>query len=506
LNARYKSSALDRILRLFADVRTGEGASVVLLAINVFVLLTAYSMMKPLRSSFALAEQGPEFTAYLSAAMAFLLIPVIAGYGKLADRFPRRKLINVVTLIFALCCGAFFLAGSAGLRIGVIFFIWIGIFSVMILAQFWGFANDLYTNEEGERLFPIVQIGGAAGAVAGATVVGQMIEPFGLYVPILFAGGLLVLSLLLTNWVDRRERMRTEATVDPSRSTAMAPAATGEFRLDTGEFKNLREALKEALEREARGETPRGETPPAGGQGSRGQTGEAQSGGQATAAPVTGAFKLVLRTRYLLYIAILILLLNWVNTNGQNLLYFLISDTAGHAVQSGAAEGLTVGEYIGTFYANFEKWVNILVLVIQLFFVSRVIKYLGVHVGLMVLPVIALGSYALIALYPVLSYVRWAKTAENATDYSLQNTVQNALFLPTTREQKYKAKQVTDSFSKRAGDTLAALTVFVVANFLGTSVRAFAFLNIVLVLVWLTVAWRIGREYRELVRSGRPPS
>ena len=71
----------------------------------------------------------------------------------------------------------------------------------------------------------------------------------------------------------------------------------------------------------------------------------------------------------------------------------------------------------------------------------------------------------MIAVFPILAYVRWAKTAENATDYSLQNTVQNALFLPTTREQKYKAKQVTDSFSKRFGDTLSALTVFVIVTF-----------------------------------------
>jgi AAA family ATP:ADP antiporter len=483
---------IDRALRLFTDVRAGEGANVVILAVNVFILLTAYSMMKPLRSGLILGEKGPEFTAYMSAAMAFLLIPVIAGSGKLADRFPRRRLINVVTLFFAACCVAFFLAGTGGIQIGIAFFIWIGIFSVMIIAQFWGFANDLYTNEEGERLFPVVAIGAAAGAAAGSAVVGEMIAPFGLYLPMLFAGALLVLSLLLTNWVDRRERQRTEGTVDPGSSTAFAPAATGEFRMDTGEFKNLREALKEALEKEARGEAtdlgPPKETP-----------------AEPETASGRGAFALVFRTRYLLYIAILILLVNWVNTNGQNLLGFLITDTANSVVESGAVGGMDVPEYIGSFYADFEKWVNISVLVIQMFLVSRIIKYLGVHVGLMILPLIALGSYALIAVYPLLEYVRWAKTAENATDYSLQNTVQNALFLPTTREQKYKAKQVTDSFSKRFGDTLAALTVFVVVNLLGTNIRFFALLNIGLVLAWLVVAYRIGREYKELVRTGRPP-
>ena len=116
-----------------------------------------------------------------------------------------------------------------------------------------------------------------------------------------------------------------------------------------------------------------------------------------------------------------------------------------------------------------------------------------------------MGSYGLIALYPVLGYVRWAKTAENSTDYSIQNTVKQALFLPTTREQKYKAKQVTDSFSQRAGDTLAGLTTVVIVYLLSTNIRAFALVSVAVIAVWLFVAWRIGRMYRELVASGGPP-
>ncbi len=204
-------------------------------------------------------------------------------------------------------------------------------------------------------------------------------------------------------------------------------------------------------------------------------------------------------------IAILILMLNWVNTNGENLLKFLVTAAAETRIAEGASGGLDVKEWSGAFYARFYFWVNVATLVTQLFLVSRIIKYLGIHVAIMILPVIALGAYGLIAAIPVLSYARWAKTAENSTDYSLQSTVQQALFLPTTREQKYKAKQVTDAFSKRLGDTLAALTVFVSVTFLGTNIRFFAVLNIALVLIWLAVAYRIGREYRELVRTGRPP-
>ena len=56
--------------------------------------------------------------------------------------------------------------------------------------------------------------------------------------------------------VDERERQRTEGTVAAGATTEFAPAATGEFRLETGEFKNLREALLEALEKELISEKP----------------------------------------------------------------------------------------------------------------------------------------------------------------------------------------------------------------------------------------------------------
>jgi AAA family ATP:ADP antiporter len=101
--------------------------------------------------------------------------------------------------------------------------------------------------------------------------------------------------------------------------------------------------------------------------------------------------------------------------------------------------------------------------------------------------------------------VRWAKTAENATDYSLQNTVKNMLFLPCTREQKYKAKQVIDSFFHRAGDVLVSLTFFIGSTFVAMETRHFALFNLGLVAIWLVLAVFIGREYKRLVASGTPP-
>jgi AAA family ATP:ADP antiporter len=98
-----------------------------------------------------------------------------------------------------------------------------------------------------------------------------------------------------------------------------------------------------------------------------------------------------------------------------------------------------------------------------------------------------------------------AKTAENATDYSLQNTVRNILFLPTTREQKYKAKQAIDTFFVRLGDLLSAGVVFVGTTVLAMTTAHFALVNVALVFVWLVIAVRIGLEYKTLVTEGRPP-
>jgi AAA family ATP:ADP antiporter len=87
------------------------------------------------------------------------------------------------------------------------------------------------------------------------------------------------------------------------------------------------------------------------------------------------------------------------------------------------------------------------------------------------------------------------KTLENGSNYSIQNTVREALFLPTTREAKYKAKTAIDTLGARLGDVLQAGIVRV-GTALGASVTAFAWFNVLLTVVWLVVAGRIAREHR----------
>ena len=201
------ASALDKLLRLFADVRGGEGVTAVLLMLNIFLLLASYYLLKTIREPLILTVPGgAEVKSYSSAAIAAILILLVPLYSALASRVSRVKLINGVTLFFILCLVAFFLLNRSGVPVGVAFFIWVGIFNLMVIAQLWAFANDVYTVEQGKRLFAIVGVGASLGAIAGSFFTGQLVDQLGPYPFMLAAAALLGLTMVLTNVINAREK------------------------------------------------------------------------------------------------------------------------------------------------------------------------------------------------------------------------------------------------------------------------------------------------------------
>ena len=161
---------------------------------------------------------------------------------------------------------------------------------------------------------------------------------------------------------------------------------------------------------------------------------------------------------------------------------------------------------IGRFYGRFFFWVNLVGVLTQMFLVSRVLKYFGVRAALFALPLVSLGGYVAIAMTGALGVLRVAKTAENSIDYSLQNTVKQALFLPTSREAKYKAKAAIDTFFVRFGDAASAGLVFLGLHVLGFGPRSFAWLNVGFVALWLLIIVGIAREHKKLVPDDRVKS
>ena len=434
-----RKSWLDRALSLFTDVRAGEGVSALLMAANVFYLLAFYSVLKIVRDALILSESGAVVASYASAGQALLLLAFVPAYGAFASRVNRVWLVCGVTLFFASHLVIFYLIGRSGVRIGVAYYLWIGVFSMVVVAQFWAFANDLYSTERGKRLFPILGMGANLGAVVGAGFASVVFGGFGPYSLMLLAAAGLLVPVGLTILVNRREKAVSHD-------------------LPTAEVER-----------------------PVGG---------------------PGGFQLVVRDRYLLLIAMLVLVFSLVNTLGGFMLNRMIADEAAARVAAGTAGGLDERAVIGTLAGTVQTWVNLLAFLLQAFVVSRIFKHIGVRGALFILPIIALGGYTAIALLPLFGVIRWTKVIENGTDYSIQNTTRHALFLPTTRAAKYKAKQAIDSFFVRAGDLLQAVVVFIGVR-LAFDTRAYALVNLGLVALWLLLVVAIAREYTKLVPAER---
>jgi ATP:ADP antiporter, AAA family len=229
-----------------------------------------------------------------------------------------------------------------------------------------------------------------------------------------------------------------------------------------------------------------------------------QEHGALHARDTRGGFTLVLSERYLLMIGISVLLLNLINTTGDFVLAEMVNKRA-LAFANGTADAKQVQEQvIGAFYGNFQTAVTVLTALIQILIVARVFKFAGVGAALLFLPLFVIGSYGATALMPVLALVTLVKVTENSTDYSLQNTVQQALFLPTSRDVKYKAKAAIDTFIVRAGD-LASATLVATGVYIGLGARGFAWANVAIGLLWFVISWNIGRHYIRLSKRKDEP-
>jgi ATP:ADP antiporter, AAA family len=431
-----QKSRLDRALSLFTDVQAGEAATAILMLVNIFLLLVCYSVIKTVREPLILLGGGAEVRSYAAAGQALVLIGFVPAYAWLASRVGRARLLITVSLFFIACIELFATAVAARVPyVGVAFFIWVGVFNMSLIAQFWSFANDIYSQDAGHRLFPIIAVGMTAGAPLGSLAASRLFQTGATPSVILQVSAVLLAgSVALYLWIDRRVS---------SRSTAPAPA------LDT-----------------------------------------------------RGSFGLVMANPYLRLIAVLVVLLNVVNTTGEYLVAKLLTM---HVAELALLDPLFDKQaYIGAFSGQYQFWVNISALLLQAFVTSRLIKHGGLRAVLLALPLIALGGYAVIAAGVGFSVVRWVKTAENATDYSIMNTARQLLWLPTSREEKYKAKQAIDAFFVRFGDVISALVVYAGATVLGLSIEQFAVVNIGLTVVWLGVAVSLLGFKPTLPRLVRP--
>jgi ATP:ADP antiporter, AAA family len=417
--------ALSYALRPFAKVEPGEAVTAALLTLTVFLLLGAYYLLKTAREPLILLHGGAEVKQYAAAGQALILVVVVNAYSALARRMGRQKLIATVYLFFVSNLVVFAVLVRANVVIGVPFFLWVGAFNMTAVSQFWSLAADIYTPAQGKRLFAILGIGSSVGAVVGARAA-KSLAPLGPAWLMGVAAVLLVVCVLLFSWVGWREG-------SPGRKA--------------DEAHHDEPLVHDHLAR------------------------------------------LLVRDKYLLLIAGLTLLLNWVRSNGD----YLLDRTLLAALADAKNHGADASTFVTSFKAQYFEWVNITGVLLQLFVVSRVMIRFGVRNALLVLPAVALMEYGGFLVAPVLSLFLIAKVGESSLEYSLQNTARQALFLVGSRVEKYVGKTVVDTVVVRAGDALTALVVWAGSR-VALSTQAFAALNLALITVWIAAVFAIGRE------------
>ena len=337
-----------------------------------------------------------------------------------------------------------------------------------MVSNFWSFANDLYTEEQAKPLFAISGIWASVGAIIGAFAPQLLHRALGLSALMLVAAGGLSLSIALYRLIDRHER----AHAAHHRAAGRPSTAGGEPAM-----------------------SPR------------------------------GGFALVIQDRYLRLLAIMLLLATIINTTGEYVIgkiaterskAYAVEVAVGPAIPAPASGAAATphavvdsaqGRYIEKFYSDYYSLVNLLAFLLQALVVVRLLTWLGIRRSLFIMPLIVLGGWFALGLFVNLTMIRIEKTAENSLDYSLHNTLRQALFLPTSLDSKYKAKAAIDTFFFRLGDVIAGLgIVFLFASVLGLGVRAFAVLNAVLALCWLALTVHAGRLHDRLAAAEHGPA
>jgi len=285
----FQERALARMLRPFAKVEPGEAVVATVMTLAALLLMTSYYLLKTVREPLILLEGGAEVKLYARAAQAFLMVGVVHVYGEIARRMGRRKLLATVFLFFTSNIALFALLARTDLKIGLAFFLWVGLFSYTSVAQFWALAADIYSEQQGKRLFPILGIGSSVGAVVGSRFAKALV-PLGNHALMEAAALLLVMCLAFLAWVERR---------------AGAAGAN-----DAAREKPAEERLSSE-----------------------------------------GAFQLLMRDKYLLQIGAMIVLLNWVNSAGEYIFDRTLLASVAHTGVTGAAAHAAIGAVKADYFA-----------------------------------------------------------------------------------------------------------------------------------------------------------
>ncbi len=433
----HKYTPFERLLALITKVRPGEGRAVALFGAHIFLILFSYYLFKAAREGLLLARLSAADASYATATLATLLIFIVPLYSQIRRRLDGPLLVIAVIAFFVGCLITFWTLDRLGLRVGFAFFVFVGIFGVMMAAQFWALAADSFNVKSGQRLFPAIMLAAQIGALSGTE--------FAEYFSVAIGTNNLLLVGATTLLVTAFFTLPMHASV---------PAESRHLPHDT---------------------TP-------------------------AARRIFGGFEVVARSRYLILIAVMIVLINWISSTGDFIHRSFVKEHFAAVASAASAPG-NQQDLISAYFGNFQFWFVLVGLSLQTLVVGRLFRWLGVATTLLIPPLVSLFGYGLFCFVPILTVIRLARIIESGTEYSVTNTARQALFLPTDRTQTYEGKTTIETFFWRFGDLLQAGVVFIGTRYLAMGAVQFALWNMVLAVIWTLAALAIGREYRRLARE-----
>ena len=201
----------------------------------------------------------------------------------------------------------------------------------------------------------------------------------------------------------------------------------------------------------------------------------------------------IARSPYLLGLALFLMIYTLTNTWA----YFQQSELTGHQLHDRAART--------SFLANIDIAVNTITVVIQVLLTGRLMKWFGVGITLVLMPLLSAIGFAAIGVAPVLTVLATFQILRRAAGFALLRPAREVLFTVLRREDKYKAKSLMDTFGYRLGDQIGAWS-YPLMRWLGLGLAGISWVAVPLGAIWCVLSIWLGRKQRQLAEAKREQS
>src|SRR5213080_4786400 len=205
-----------KVARLFekvVEVKADEIRALWLGFIFNFLILTGYYILRPIRDSIAAGNRLETLPWMFTATLVAMLI-ANALFAAIVARMPRRKFIPLAYGFFIFNLALFFVLmrtcpPAQQIWIGRALYVWVSVFNLFNTAIFWAFMTDLFTNEQGKRLFGFIAVGGSLGGVLGPFITARYVQNLGPANLLMVAAVMFLVAGFLVRFFRATSRVKT---------------------------------------------------------------------------------------------------------------------------------------------------------------------------------------------------------------------------------------------------------------------------------------------------------